>query len=189
VERRRRQSSGSLPSFYTGIFESDDEKSPHIDYCLPYDIYWFEQQQQQQVKQTTVNNFSSSVSTSTFQHQKKKSSKPKQKQPVPYKKIFRNVYSDQLKSNLLSTYTTEKAPVCDCKPPETCEDGVCLNKIIFTECLANCACGTYVSNILSFYSEITKRWSIYIRYFSNRGMHTSPPLSRSLSQSKKQDKF
>lgn len=147
--RRRRQSSGSLPSFYTGIFESDDDKSPHIDYCLPYDIYWHGQQKAKQITENhsspphpaTTTTLSSSVST--FQHKKKKSSQPKQKQPSPYKKIFRNVYSDQLRQNLLSSYSTEKAPVCDCKPPETCEDGVCLNKIIYTECLPSCACGTF----------------------------------------------
>jgi len=147
VERRRRQSSGSLPSFYTGIFESDDDKSPHIDYCLPYDIYWFGQQN---AKQTTVNNASSSLSlsTSTFQHKKKKSSQPKQKQPLPYKKIFRNVYTDQLRQNLLSSYSAEEAPVCDCKPSATCEDGVCLNKIMFTECLPTCTCGMSFSDEL-----------------------------------------
>lgn len=132
--RRRRQSSGSLPSFYTGIFESDDNKSPHIDYCLPYDIYWHGQQK-------SVNNSSSSVSISTSSRKKKKSSQPKQKQPLPYKKIFRNVYTDQIKQNLLSSYTSEKTPICDCKPPGTCEDGLCVNKLLFTECLPNCACG------------------------------------------------
>ncbi len=154
-ERRRRQSSGSLPSFYTGIFESDDDdKSAHIDYCLPYDIYWHGQQK---FKQTTVNNSSTSSllssSISTFQHKKKKSSQPKQKQPLPYKKIFRNVYTDQLRQSLLSSYSTEKAPVCDCKPPETCEDGVCMNRFIFTECLPTCACGIFLIYKFCFFSK------------------------------------
>jgi hypothetical protein len=43
--RRRQQSSGSLPSFYTGIFESNDEKFSYINYQLPFDIYWFSQKQ------------------------------------------------------------------------------------------------------------------------------------------------
>ncbi len=81
-------------------------------------------------------------STSTFQHKKKKSSNPKQKQPLPYKKISRNVYTDQIRQNLLSSYSAEKAPICDCKPPATCEDGVCLNRGLFIEC-TNCACGMF----------------------------------------------
>ena len=141
-ERRRRQSSGTLPPFYTGIFESDDDKSPSIDYCLPYDVYWYGQQK---AKETTVIPSSSPLpsSTSTFQHKKKKSSKPKQKLPLPYKKIVRNIYTDQIRQNLLSSYTTEKAPVCDCKPPGTCEDGICFNRKIYTECLTSCVCGIY----------------------------------------------
>jgi hypothetical protein len=144
LEQQRRQSSGSLPPFYTGIFESDDDKSSYLDYCLPYDIYWYGQKNSQQI---AINNISppisSSTSTSTFQHQKKKSSKPKQKQPSPYKKIFRNIYTDQLRQNIVSSYSAEKAPVCDCKPPDTCEDGTCLNRMIFTECLSSCACGMF----------------------------------------------
>jgi len=149
LERRRRQSSGSLPPFYTGIFESDDDKSPYIDYRLPYDIYWSDQKKSEQI--TEINNVSSPIiSTSIFPHQKKKSSKPKQKQPSPYKKILRNVYTDQLRQNLLSSYSIEKAPVCDCKPPDTCEDGTCLNRMIFTECLPKCNCGMFSHEVHSF---------------------------------------
>jgi hypothetical protein len=149
LERRRRQSSGSLPPFYTGIFESDDDPSPYIDYCLPYDIHWFGQQK---AKQSTVISSSSPLpsSTSIFPHKKKKSSQPKQKQPLPYKKILRNVYTDQIRQNLLSSYSAETAPVCDCKPSETCEDGACFNRKIFTECLPNCACGIYINQNSSF---------------------------------------
>lgn len=155
VERRRRQSSGSLPPFYTGIFESDDDKSPHIDYCLPYDIYWHGQQKAKQIQENqpssppsppppSTNPLPPLASTiTTFQYQKKKSSRPKQKQPLPYKKIIRNVYTDQLRQSLLSSNSTEKTPACNCKPPDTCEDGICLNKMMFTECPMPCVCGMY----------------------------------------------
>ena len=131
--RRRRQSSGSLPPFYTGIFESDDDKPSHIDYCLPYDIYWHGQHK-------ALNHTSSSISISSSPRKKKKSNPPKQRQPLPYKKIFRNVYTDQIKQNILASYSAENAPVCDCKPPGTCEDNICVNKLLFTECLPACAC-------------------------------------------------
>ena len=131
AERRRRQSSGSLPSFYTGLFESDEEKSPHIDYCLPLDIYYHGQQ----------NSTNDKASSLTNSHKKKKSTQPKQKQPVAFKKIPRNLYTDQIKQNLLSSYSSEHAPVCDCKPPSTCEDSVCMNRLLSTECSPNCACG------------------------------------------------
>ena len=151
TERRRRQSSGSLPSFYTGIFESDEEKSPHIDYRLPYDIYY-------QSQQKTIDH--SSSSSSTFPHQKKKSSQPKQKQPLPYKKISRNAYTDQIKQTLLASYSTENAPVCDCQPPETCEDGICMNRVLFTECLPDCACGMFC-----FSSPIERETNFQFHYF------------------------
>lgn len=142
--RRSRQSSSSLPPFYTGIYESDNDNNTvsHIDYCLPYDIYWHGQQKSNQtsINETSLPSSSSSI-TSSLHQKKKKSTKPKQKKPSPYKKLFRNVYSDQLKQSLLTSYSAEKAPVCDCKPPGTCEDGVCVNKMIFTECSSNCACG------------------------------------------------
>lgn len=131
AERRRRQSSGSLPSFYTGLFESDEEKSPHIDYCLPLDIYYHGQQ-------NSINDKASSLTNS---HKKKKSTQPKQKQPVAFKKIYRNLYTDQIKQNLLSSDSSENTPVCDCKPPNTCEDNVCMNRLLSTECSPNCACG------------------------------------------------
>lgn len=131
-ERRRRQSSGSLPPIYTGIFQSDDEeKSPHINYCLPLDIYYHGQQHSTNDK----------ASSSTNSHKKKKSTQPKQKQPVAFKKISRNLYTDQIKQNLLSSYSTENTPVCDCKPPSTCDDGVCMNRLLSTECSPDCACG------------------------------------------------
>lgn len=134
AERRRRQSSSSLPSFYTGLFQSDGEKSPHIDYCLPLDIYWHGQQN---------SHHESSSTTTTNSHKKKKSTQPKQRQPVPYKKISRNIYTDQIKQSLLSSYSSEDASVCDCKPPATCEDNVCMNKLSSTECSPNCSCGMF----------------------------------------------
>ena len=131
-----------MPPFYTGIFESNNNKSLHIDYHLPYDIYWFSQQQ---TKKTILINPSSPLSslTTTIQHKKKKISSPKQRQPLVYKKILRNVYTDQLRQSLLSSYDAERAPVCDCKSPGTCEYSTCLNRIMLTECLPNCACGTF----------------------------------------------
>lgn len=100
--------------------------------------------QQAKGKATKSDNPSSAStpSTSTFQHKKKKSNQPKQKQPAPYKRIVRNAYTDQLRQTLLSSDNAEKTPVCECKPPGTCEDGVCLNRMMFTECLPDCACGT-----------------------------------------------
>ncbi|CAF4678508.1 unnamed protein product [Rotaria sp. Silwood1] len=177
-EIRRRQSSGSLPPFYTGIFESDDDKSSYIDYHLPYDIYWFGQQQ---AKETTVINSIPSLtssSISTFQHTKKKSNKPKQKQPLPYKKILRNVYTDQLRQSLLSSYSVEKAPVCDCKPSGTCEEGVCLNRMIFTECLSHCTCGIKCSN-----QKIRKnQWFKHLEVFDTskygQGLRTTASISK-----------
>ncbi|CAF2013141.1 unnamed protein product [Rotaria magnacalcarata] len=70
--RRRRQSSGSLPPFYTGIFESDNEKSSFVDYHLPYDIYWFAQQQNKEKALEFSSATPTSSSVSVFQHKKKK---------------------------------------------------------------------------------------------------------------------
>ncbi|CAF1039536.1 unnamed protein product [Rotaria sordida] len=179
LERRRRQSSGSLPPFYTGIFESNDDKSSYIDYHLPYDIYWFGQQQQ--TKETTLNNSTSpllSSSISTFQHTKKKSNKPKQKQPLPFKKISRNAYSDQLRQSLLSSYSIEKAPVCDCKPSGTCEDGVCLNRMIFTECLPDCACGVKCSNQKIRKSQWFKHLEVFDTSKYGQGLRTTVPIQK-----------
>ncbi|UJR25931.1 hypothetical protein I4U23_007279 [Adineta vaga] len=180
-QRRSRQSSGSLPQFYTGIYESDDDNNttPHIDYHLPYDIYWHGQQESKQA--SVINStlpLSSSSITANIHQTKKKSNKPKQKQPSPYKKLFRNVYSDQLKQSLLTSYSTENAPVCDCKPPGTCEDGVCVNKMIFTECLTSCACGTKCSN-----QKIRKnQWFKHLEVFDTgkygQGLRTATPISK-----------
>ncbi|CAF2743751.1 unnamed protein product [Rotaria sp. Silwood2] len=179
LENRRRQSSGSLPPFYMGIFESDDDKSSYINYHLPYDIYWFGQQQ---AKETTIINpptpSLASSSTSTFQHTKKKSNKPKQKQPLPYKKILRNVYIDQLRQNLLSSYSIEKAPVCDCKPPGTCEDGVCLNRMIFTECLPDCACSVKCSNQKIRKSQWFKHLEVFDTSKYGQGLRTTAPIAK-----------
>jgi hypothetical protein len=95
VGRRGRQASGSLPLFYTGIFQSDDEKLSYINYQLPFDIYWSTQ------KQGTTS------SKSTNQHKKKKLTepKPKQKQELSfYKNFSRNTYTDStIQQNLLSS--------------------------------------------------------------------------------------
>ncbi|CAF0970907.1 unnamed protein product [Adineta steineri] len=176
--RLRRQSSGSLPSFYTGIFESDDAKSSYIDYRLPYDIYW---QEQQKTKQPTMNNHFPHMITSTIsilRHNKKKSSKPKQKQLSPYKKIFRNVYSDQLRQHALSLNTTEHTPTCECKPPQTCEDGVCLNRVMFTECTIHCACGVKCTN-----QRVRKNlWYKHLEVFDTgkygQGLRTTNSISK-----------
>ncbi|CAF3874447.1 unnamed protein product [Rotaria sp. Silwood1] len=79
--RRRQQLSGSLPPFYKGIFESDDEKLSYIDYRLPFDIYWFSQ------KQAMIINSSPLPSKSINQQQnKKKINQPKQKQQSLFNK-------------------------------------------------------------------------------------------------------
>ena len=67
--------------------------------------------------------------------------KPQQKQPLPFKNIQRNIYNDKVRQSLSSTYNTEQPHICDCKPPGTCEDGSCLNRMMFTECSLNCVCG------------------------------------------------
>jgi len=85
--RRRRQSSGSLPPFYTGIFESDDEKLSYINYQLPFDIYWFNQKRE------------ISFTKSPNQHKKKK-----QKPEVSYKNFSRNTHTDSpIQQNILSS--------------------------------------------------------------------------------------
>ncbi|CAF1451688.1 unnamed protein product, partial [Adineta steineri] len=93
--RQRRQSLGALPSFYTGIFHSEDDKLSIINYQLPYDIYWFSQKQ---------GNTILSPSKPINQNKKKKSSESKQKQPVPIKRIINNNYIDpSVQSNILSS--------------------------------------------------------------------------------------
>ncbi|CAM4952280.1 unnamed protein product [Rotaria socialis] len=177
LEKRRRQSSGSLPPFYTGIFESDNEKSSFVDYHLPYDIYWFAQQQNKE-KTLEVSSAAPTSSISMFQHKKKKSDKPKPKRQSPYKKILRNVYTDQIRQNLLSSYSTAKAPVCDCRPSGTCEDGVCVNRMIFTECLPDCVCGVKCSN-----QKIRKnQWCKHVDVFDTgkygQGLRAMAPIAK-----------
>jgi hypothetical protein len=89
---RRRQSSGSLPPFYTGIFESDDEKFSYINYQLPFDIYWFSQKQ----------NITSPKPTNS--PKKKKLLEPKQKPELSYKNFSRNTHTDSpIQPNLVSS--------------------------------------------------------------------------------------
>jgi hypothetical protein len=96
--RRRRQSSGSLPPFYTGIFQSDDEILSYIDYQLPFDIYWFSQKQ---------GNTITSPSKSINPTKNKKSTESKQKQALPNKRIVRNTYIDpSVQQNLLTSSST-----------------------------------------------------------------------------------
>lgn len=158
-KRRRCQSSGSLPPFYRGIFESDDDKDSHLDYQLPYDIFWFSKQREREKEtQPTIEVFpispalpdhsfsSSPMSLAESTLKKKKASQPKQKRPVPYKKIQRNQYADQLQQKLLASPNTEKSSSCNCKASDTCDDDACLNRMSFTECSTSCACGTSIRN-------------------------------------------
>ncbi|CAF0858661.1 unnamed protein product [Adineta ricciae] len=178
---RRRQSSGSLPPFYTGIYEASDDmsKASHTDFCLPYDIFWHSQQKAKQPSVINAPVTSSMITTTSDSHQrKKKSSKPKQKLPSPYKKITRNVYSDQLKQSLLVSYNADKVPVCDCKPSDTCEDGVCVNKLTFTECSSSCACGAKCTN-----QKIRKvQWCKHLEVFDTgkygQGVRATAPIPK-----------
>ena len=147
-KRRRRRSSGTRPPFYTDIIEFDGETSPHRDFRLPSDVIWNGQQQQQAETWSSTASSASSAPASTtdtvgLAPKKKKSTRPKQKQPVPCKQVQRNVYTDQLRQSLQASSNAEEAPVCDCKPPDTCEDGSCMNRMIYTECLPTCACGKW----------------------------------------------
>jgi hypothetical protein len=93
VVRRRRQSSGSLPPFYTGIFESDDEKFSYINYQLPFDIYWFSQKQV--------------ITSSKSPNQNKK-----KKQELSYKNFSRNTHINspiqQISNKILNTLKMEE---------------------------------------------------------------------------------
>lgn len=152
-KHRQCQSSGSLPPFYRGIFESDDDKEKHLDYRLPYDIFWFGQKRKEKETESTIEVFpispvipdhsfsASPISYVEITTKKKKASQPKQKKPVPYKKIQRNQYTEQLQQKLLTAPNAEKSSSCNCKISDTCDDGICLNRMSFTECSANCSCG------------------------------------------------
>ncbi|CAF1362506.1 unnamed protein product, partial [Adineta ricciae] len=75
--RRQPISSGSLPPFYTAIFQSDENKLSYIDYKLPYDIYWHSQKR----TNATITSPLKAVA-----QPKKKSSESKQKQELPNKR-------------------------------------------------------------------------------------------------------
>jgi hypothetical protein len=96
--RRRRHSSGSLPPFYTGIFQSDEEILSYIDYQLPFDIYWFSQKQG-----NTITTPSKPINPT----KNKKSTESKQKQALPNKRIVRNTSIDPfVQQNLLAASST-----------------------------------------------------------------------------------
>ena len=100
--RKRQQSSGALPSFYTGLFESDDQKLSYVNYQLPYDIYWFNQ------KQTNVVHPMAPPLRSVAPTIKVRSKQSIGKQPLLYEKILDNVYTEPtLRDALLSTQTAK----------------------------------------------------------------------------------
>jgi len=116
--------------------------------------------------------------SSVHSHQKKKSCQPKQKQPSPYKKITRNTYTDQIKQKLLANYSTENASACECKPSATCEDGVCLNKMSFTECLSTCVCGSKCSNQKIRKTQWCKSLEVFDTGKYGQGLRTTAPISK-----------
>ncbi|UJR22985.1 hypothetical protein I4U23_026012 [Adineta vaga] len=94
LSRRQQSTSGSLPPFYTAIFQSEENRSSYIDYKLPYDIYWLNQKS---------GNTISSPTELVSPPKKKKSSESKQKQPLPNKRIIRNISIDpSIQHHLLS---------------------------------------------------------------------------------------
>lgn len=111
-------------------------------------------------------------------HQKKKSSQPKQKQPSPYKKITRNIYTDQIKQKLLANYNTQHASICECKPSDTCEDNACLNKLSFTECLSTCVCGNKCSNQKIRKNQWCKSLEVFDTGKYGQGLRTTVPISK-----------
>ena len=99
--RKRQQSSGALPSFYTGVFETDDGGLAHVNYQLPYDIYWFDQ------KRTNVIHPSPPSLRSVAASSKVRSKQRIGKQPWLYEKILDNVYTEPtLRDSLLLAQAT-----------------------------------------------------------------------------------
>lgn len=114
LARKRSHPSASLPPFYTGIFESDQDTSSHLDYQLPYDIFWFSQKQ----------------STAARPKKRKLRSTQSKEQPA-YEEISENLYSDaSIRESLLASNTDDQSPACGCQSSGTCDDGLCTKQRI-----------------------------------------------------------
>lgn len=125
------KSTGSLPPIYKGLFESIDEASTHVDYVLPYDIYW-------ESKQAKSSN---ATPEGGVQQRKKKIERPKNKSKISFEKINKNIYNEHTRRAVLLANNAEKHNTCLCKPTDNCAEGQCLNRMVFTECSNKCPCG------------------------------------------------
>ncbi|CAF0872161.1 unnamed protein product [Didymodactylos carnosus] len=137
--KRIPDSSSCLPSLYNLIVRG--EKIQYLDYHLPYDVYWTWKRQNKNNQETQK---VSKPSTEIVEKKKV----PSVKKTSNYKKILKNLYSDPtIRQSLLTNYTSETSPICECKSPSNCADEHCLNRMIFTECTSqSCPCGPACTN-------------------------------------------
>ncbi|CAF1056695.1 unnamed protein product, partial [Didymodactylos carnosus] len=165
--RRISDSSSSLPPLYNFIVRG--EKVQHLDYQLPYDMYWTWKRQNK------------------GDQENKKVLKPcneiiekKTKKIFNYKKILKNSYSDPtIRQNLLTSYTSETSPVCECKSPSNCADEHCLNRMIFTECTPqSCPCGLACTNQKIRKYEWFKHLEVYDTKKYDLGLRTTTDIPK-----------